>query len=68
MPYPAPPSLSQINRIHSGAVCKEMGDRLSVALGPKSVELPPRLLALIDQLAKAESREEFRVRPDQFSH
>jgi hypothetical protein len=24
----------QINRIHSGAVCKEIGDRLSVALGP----------------------------------
>jgi hypothetical protein len=64
MPHPAPPNDSQINRIHSGAVCKEMGDRLSVALGPKSIELPPHLLALIDQLAKAESREDLRFRPD----
>jgi hypothetical protein len=53
-PHPAPPNDIQIDRIHSGAVCKEMGDRLSVALGRQSIELPPRLLALIDQLAKAE--------------
>jgi hypothetical protein len=47
----------QINRIHSGAVCKEIGERLSVELGPQSNELPPRLLALMEQLAKVEPRE-----------
>jgi hypothetical protein len=36
---------------HSGAVCKEMGERLSFALGPPSIELPPALLALMHQLA-----------------
>ncbi len=64
MPHPAPPNDIQIDRIHSGAVCEEMGDRLSVVLGPQSVELPPRLLALIDQLAKVEAHEDFRVRSD----
>ena len=47
----------QINRIHSGAVCQEIGERLSVELGPQSNELPPRLLALTEQLAKVEPRE-----------
>jgi hypothetical protein len=68
MPYPAPPNDIQIDRIHSGAVCKEMGDRLSVALGPQSIELPPRLLALIEQLAKVETHEDLGFRPDQFLH
>jgi hypothetical protein len=48
----------QINRIHSGAVCKEIGERLSVALGPQSNELPPRLLALMKQIAEDEPHEE----------
>jgi hypothetical protein len=47
----------QITRIHSGAVCKAIGEGLSVALGPQSNELPPRLLALMEQLAKVEPRE-----------
>ena len=45
----------QINRIHSGAICNEIGERLSAALGPQSNELPARLHALIDELAKARS-------------
>jgi hypothetical protein len=40
---------------HCGAVCKEIGERLSLALGPQSSELSPALLALIEQLAKRES-------------
>jgi len=48
----------QINRIHSGAVCKEIGERLSVELGPQSNELSPRLLALMKQLARDEPQEE----------
>jgi len=57
MRHPASPNDIQIDRIHSGAVCEEMGDRLLVALGPQSIELPPPLLALIDQLAKVETHE-----------
>jgi len=59
MPQPASPNDLQIDRIQSGAVSKVMGDSLSVALGLQSVELPPRLLALIDQLAKIGPHEEF---------
>ena len=40
----------QISRIHSGAVCQAIGERLSAALGQESNELPPSLLALMDQL------------------
>ena len=43
----------QINRTHSGAICDEIGERLSAALGPQSNELPARLLALIDELVEA---------------
>ena len=48
----------QIDRIHNGAVCKEIGERLSVILGQQSNELPARLLALMEQLAKVEPRDE----------
>jgi hypothetical protein len=47
----------QINRIHSGAIRKAIGEVLSVGLGRQSSELPPRLLALMKQLAKVEPRE-----------
>jgi hypothetical protein len=47
----------QINRIHSGAICDEIGERLSAALGPQPNELPARLLALIDELVKVEPSE-----------
>ena len=41
----------QISHIHSGAVCRAIGDRLSELLGPQSNELPPSLRALMEQLA-----------------
>jgi len=44
----------QINRIHSGAVCEEIGERLALALGPQSDVLPAPLLDLMDRLAKVE--------------
>jgi hypothetical protein len=44
----------QMNRVHSGAVCEEIGERLAIALGTPSNELPARLLGLMDRLAKAE--------------
>jgi hypothetical protein len=57
MTNPAHQSDVQINRVHSGAICKEIGERLSARPGPQSNELPPRLLALMEQLAKVEPRE-----------
>jgi hypothetical protein len=47
----------QFDRIHSGSVCKEIGERLSVTLGPQSQELSPSLVALIERLAKVETIE-----------
>jgi hypothetical protein len=44
----------QINHIHCSAVCQEIGEVLSVKLGPQSIELPPRLLDLMQQLTKSE--------------
>ena len=52
VPYPTPQNDVQIDRVHTGAVCKEMGERLSIALGPQSIELQPRLLSLMKQLAE----------------
>jgi hypothetical protein len=58
MPNPVQQNEVQLNRIHIRAVCEEMGERLSVALGPQSTELPPHLRSLMKQLAKVEPREE----------
>ena len=52
MRYPTPQNDFQIDRIHNGEVCKEIGERLSIALGPQSIELPPRLLSLMKQLSE----------------
>jgi hypothetical protein len=53
-PHPIHEIDVQINRIHSSAVCEEIGERLSAALGSQSNELTPPLLALIKSLAKAD--------------
>jgi hypothetical protein len=52
MRYPTPQNDFQNDRIHNGAVCKEIGERLSIALGPQSIELNPRLLSLMKQLSE----------------
>ena len=57
MPGPVHQNDVQINRIHSRAVCDEIGERLSVALGSQSIELSSGLLALIEELATIEPRE-----------
>ena len=43
-----------LSRGHCGAVCKEMGERLSLALGTQSSELPPALLTLMGRLTNGE--------------
>ena len=40
----------QINRIHSGAICQAIAERLSAVLGSQFNELPPNLLELMGQL------------------
>jgi hypothetical protein len=55
MTQPDHPAHLHLSRRHCDAVCKEIGERLSLALGPLSSELSPALLALIDELAKNES-------------
>jgi hypothetical protein len=40
---------------HCRAICDEVGDRLRYALNQETPEIPPRLLALIDQLARLEN-------------
>ena len=57
MPYLSPQNDVQINRVHTDAVCKEMGERLSVALSPQSLELQPRLLSLMKQLVEQSQKQ-----------
>ena len=57
MPYPPPQNAVQINDLHAGAVCDEIGENLSVALGPQSIKLQPRLLSLMKQLSERAMRE-----------
>jgi hypothetical protein len=45
----------QIDRAHSVAICKEIGDRLRVSLVAERDHLPPGLSLLLEQLAKAEA-------------
>ena len=55
MTHPHYPLHVHLSDVHCGAVCQEMGERLSLALGPQSSDLPPALLGLIEQLAKEEN-------------
>jgi hypothetical protein len=57
MPGPVHQNDVQINSVHSRAVCDEIGERLNIALGSQSIELPARLLTLIEELATIEPRE-----------
>jgi hypothetical protein len=42
----------QADPAHVDAICEEIGERLSVALGPQRHELPPRLFELMDNLRR----------------
>jgi hypothetical protein len=44
----------QIDRVHSGAICKEIGDRLRICLTGAGVDPPPALRILMGELAKTE--------------
>lgn len=44
------PNGVQIDRVHSGAICTEVGERLLAALARNPGQMPPRLLRLADLL------------------
>jgi hypothetical protein len=41
-----------LDHIHCRAICDEIGERLRDILGREALEIPPRLLMLIDKLAQ----------------
>ena len=41
-----------LDHIHCRAICDEIGERLRDVLGRVALEIPPRLLVLIDKLAR----------------
>jgi hypothetical protein len=45
---------SLLDHTHCRAICDEIGDRLREILKQEVLEIPPRLLASIDKLAKLE--------------
>jgi hypothetical protein len=50
MAYPAHKSDGQISRIHSMAVCNEIGERLGASLRQDSLPIPSHLMALVRRL------------------
>jgi hypothetical protein len=48
---------------HCRAICDEIGDRLRYVLKRETSEIPPRLLGLIDQLARLENDDLARLQP-----
>jgi hypothetical protein len=43
-----------LDHVHCRAICDEIGERLRYALRQEASDIPPRLLALIDELAQLE--------------
>jgi hypothetical protein len=50
MIFSAPTRECQISRVHSSALCTEIGERLRISLGQRQVDMPPNLLLLVEQL------------------
>jgi hypothetical protein len=46
----------QIDRVHSAAIRREIGDRLRIALNAERVPMTPTLLDLLDRLAAQDRR------------
>ena len=43
-----------LDHTHCRAICDEIGERLGDVLKPQASEIPPRLLGLLEQLARLE--------------
>ena len=50
MTYPAPEGDGQIDRVHSAALCKAIGERLGTCLDLKPLRIPPHLAMLMRRL------------------
>jgi hypothetical protein len=50
MTYPAPEGDGQIDRVHSAALCKEIGERLGASLDRMPAEMPPHMAMLVRRL------------------
>jgi hypothetical protein len=61
MTHPDHPDHVYLSGVHCGAACQEMGEKLSFALGRQSSDLPPALLALVEQLTRGETRDGRRI-------
>jgi len=48
------PNSVKINRVHSAAICSEIGERLGDALIEPSTRLPPRLTELLNVIERNE--------------
>lgn len=48
------PAGVQIDRVHSGAICTEIGERLRIALAGTPDPLPSRLLNLLERFDSVE--------------
>ena len=48
------PNGVQIEQIHTGAICKEIGERLRVALGENPKQLPHHILGLTERFDSLE--------------
>jgi hypothetical protein len=41
----------QLDRVHTAAIRREVGDRLRIALNAERMPIPPRLTSLLERLA-----------------
>jgi hypothetical protein len=47
----------EISRLHNVAICKEIGERLAIGMGPKPSGMPPHLMMLMRQLRDEPSKQ-----------
>jgi hypothetical protein len=58
-----PAAAVTLDHTHCRAICDEIGERLAQLLNRDVLEVPPRLLALLNQLAELERDEPARLEP-----
>ena len=56
MTYPANEGDGRISRVHSGALCKEIGERLGPYLDQLPIRISPQLMMLMRRLRDEPSR------------
>jgi hypothetical protein len=65
MPDRANQSGVRIGRVHSAAICEEIGERLRTRLNRQAIPLPPELRTLIGQLRDVSHHEPGRMKISQ---